>query len=95
MSVYLGVFGCWRPFLSHAAGIRLTSFLIPEAVLFGSELVAAFFVLSGFVIGYVKDAREILPRLCATSRLAPRKDSCETARPHSMMRRLHRATCRP
>src|ERR1700712_4370948 len=73
ISVYLDLFRMLAAlvvFLSHVAGSRLTGFLIPEAVSFGAEAVAAFFVLSGFVIGYVAEAREGSPHLYATSRLA-------------------------
>ncbi len=73
MSVYLDLFRMLAAlvvFLSHTAGSRLTDFVVPEAVSFGAEAVAAFFVLSGFVIGYVAEERESSPQLYATSRLA-------------------------
>ncbi len=73
ISVYLDLFRLLAAlvvFLSHTAGTHLTGFLVPEAGSFGGEAVAAFFVLSGFVIGYVADTRESSPRLYAISRLA-------------------------
>jgi peptidoglycan/LPS O-acetylase OafA/YrhL len=73
VSVYLDLFrmaAALVVFLSHTAGSGLTGFLVPEAGSFGSEAVAAFFVLSGFVIGYVADTRENAPGSYAVSRLA-------------------------
>jgi peptidoglycan/LPS O-acetylase OafA/YrhL len=73
VSVYLDLFRMMAAlvvFLSHTAGTRLTAFLVPEAISFGVEAVAAFFVLSGFVIGYVTDTRENSVRVYAISRLA-------------------------
>ena len=73
ISVYLDLFRILATlvvFLSHTAGTRLAGFVIPQTVSFGAEAVAAFFVLSGFVIGYVAEAREGSPQLYVTSRLA-------------------------
>ena len=73
VSVYLDLFrmaAALVVFLSHTTASHLTAFLVPEAESFGGEAVAAFFVLSGFVIGYVADTRENAPRLYAVSRLA-------------------------
>jgi peptidoglycan/LPS O-acetylase OafA/YrhL len=73
ISIYLDLFrmlAALAVFLSHTAGTRLTGFLYPKASSFGGEAVAAFFVLSGFVIGYVADTRETSPRAYAISRLA-------------------------
>jgi peptidoglycan/LPS O-acetylase OafA/YrhL len=73
VSVYLDLFrmaAALVVFLSHTASSDLTGFLLPESSSFAGEAVAGFFVLSGFVIGYVADKRENTPRLYAVSRLA-------------------------
>lgn len=44
--------------IGHVSGMRLTAGLFWQAGPYGPEAVAIFFVLSGFVIGYVTDTRE-------------------------------------
>jgi peptidoglycan/LPS O-acetylase OafA/YrhL len=48
-------------FLDHVSAQRLTGGLFWQAGPFGPEAVLVFFVLSGFVIGYVTDTRERRP----------------------------------
>lgn len=57
-------------FLGHVSGARLTGGLLWQLGAYTGEAVAVFFVLSGFVIGYVTDQREQSPRSYAVARAA-------------------------
>lgn len=61
LSLYLEVMrflAALAVFLGHVSGQRLTAGLFWQAGPYGPEAVAVFFVLSGFVIGYVTETRE-------------------------------------
>src|ERR1700742_1917757 len=57
-------------FVSHICGQRFTGGLLWQSEPYGDEAVDVFFVLSGFVIGYVTDGRETSTRSFAVARLA-------------------------
>jgi peptidoglycan/LPS O-acetylase OafA/YrhL len=57
-------------FVSHICGQRFTGGLLWQSEPYGDEAVDVFFVLSGFVIGYVTDGRETSARSFAVARLA-------------------------
>ena len=72
-SVYLDVVrftAAMAVFFSHACGERLTGGLFWQLGPYGTEAVDVFFVLSGFVIAYVHDAREKAPMRFVVSRFA-------------------------
>ncbi len=57
-------------FLGHVSGQRLTGGFLWQFGPFMAEAVAIFFVLSGFVIGYVADSKENTPSVFAINRAA-------------------------
>jgi peptidoglycan/LPS O-acetylase OafA/YrhL len=57
-------------FLGHISGQPMTGALLWQIGPYMSQAVTVFFVLSGFVIGYVTEDREATPVAYATSRLA-------------------------
>lgn len=57
-------------FVSHAANRQISGGFLWQIGGFGEDAVAVFFVLSGFVIGYVTDVRETDARSYAVNRLA-------------------------
>jgi peptidoglycan/LPS O-acetylase OafA/YrhL len=57
-------------FMSHYATQHFTGGLFWQLMPYGAEAVIVFFVLSGFVIGYVTDSREGDPRSYAVNRAA-------------------------
>ena len=72
-SVYLDILrlsAAMVVFLGHISGVRLTGGMLWQFGPYMSQAVTGFFVLSGFVIGYVTDGREATPTVYATSRLA-------------------------
>ena len=57
-------------FLGHASGIHWTAGFLWQLGPYGDTCVVIFFVLSGFVIGYVSDEKERTPDAYLTSRVA-------------------------
>jgi peptidoglycan/LPS O-acetylase OafA/YrhL len=57
-------------FLGHASGVHWTAGFLWQLGLYGDTCVVIFFVLSGFVIGYVSDEKERTPEAYLTSRVA-------------------------
>ena len=72
-SIYLDIvrFGAAAVvFLGHVSGQRISGGMLWQIGPYMSEAVTIFFVLSGFVIGYVTDRRETTANAYAASRLA-------------------------
>lgn len=57
-------------FLGHASGVNWTGGFLWQLGPYGDTCVVIFFVLSGFVIGYVSDEKEHTPEAYLTSRIA-------------------------
>lgn len=57
-------------FLGHASGVNWTAGLLWQLGPYGDTCVVIFFVLSGFVIGYVSDEKERTSQAYLTSRVA-------------------------
>lgn len=57
-------------FLGHASGVNWTGGFLWQLGPYGDTCVVIFFVLSGFVIGYVSDEKERTPEAYLTSRVA-------------------------
>jgi peptidoglycan/LPS O-acetylase OafA/YrhL len=57
-------------FLGHASGVNWTAGFLWQFGPYGDTCVVIFFVLSGFVIGYVSDEKERTPESYLTSRVA-------------------------
>ena len=57
-------------FLGHASGVNWTAGFLWQLGPYGDTCVVLFFVLSGFVIGYVSDEKEHTPDAYLTSRVA-------------------------
>jgi peptidoglycan/LPS O-acetylase OafA/YrhL len=57
-------------FLGHASGAHWTAGLLWQLGPYGDTCVVIFFVLSGFVIGYVSDEKERTPQAYLSSRVA-------------------------
>jgi len=57
-------------FVGHVSGQRLTKGFLWQVGPFMSEAVTIFFVLSGYVIAFVREVRELTPRQFMVSRAA-------------------------